>query len=353
MKVSIAERWAIVTWNRDEYSLSVIQKRLKEKFNKECSIPTIQQTIKRYHDTGDVKDRVRIRRKTARTQTNIEAVKKELFKKKTRNASPKKTPARIANTIKSSKSSVARMIKFDLQLKPYKQQQVQKLTEVNKEKRLARSRKLLRKYDEQDAKKIVFTDESVFPLCGFHNQQNTRVYARNRSDIPEEELLSDRQQFPKTLMVWCGVSAAGKLSLQFCKEGAKLNAKTYQEEILEKALPEAKRLQKGYIWQQDSAPSHSAASTQRFLQRNVPRYISSEEWPPYSPDLNVLDYCVWGALKQKVYSRSFSSLEDLKVVIEEEFQALPQKNIADAVKQWRRRLRLVVDCAGGHIEHLL
>src|SRR6218665_98812 len=39
-------------------------------------------------------------------------------------------------------------------------------------------------------------------------------------------------------------------------------------------------------------------------------------WPPNSPDLNPVDYAVWGALQQMVYRRrSFTTVDQLKETI--------------------------------------
>jgi len=67
-----------------------------------------------------------------------------------------------------------------------------------------------------------------------------------------------------------------------------------------------------YVFQQDGAPSHRAKVTVEFLQRNVPDFIEPALWPANSPDLNPVDYAVWGALQQMVYRDSITSLKDLK-----------------------------------------
>jgi len=43
------------------------------------------------------------------------------------------------------------------------------------------------------------------------------------------------------------------------------------------------------------------AKTVDFLRTHVPTFIEPENWPPSSPDLNPMDYCIWGALQQLVY----------------------------------------------------
>jgi len=54
-----------------------------------------------------------------------------------------------------------------------------------------------------------------------------------------------------------------------------------------------------FIFQQDGAPAHTASLAQDWLSRNCPEFIRKEEWPPNSPDLNPLDYHVWGAMLDK------------------------------------------------------
>ena len=156
-------------------------------------------------------------------------------------------------------------------------------------------------------------------------------------------------------MVWAGVSQRGKTAIIFCEEGNKINAESYREDILKVALPKMKRVFRGtpLVFQQDNAPSHRAKSTQDYLKEKVSDLIDSDRWPANSPDLNPMDYSVWGALKKKVYRSSSSTTEDLKAAIVKEWRALSQDFIDNAILQWRKRLRLVIQQNDGHIEHLL
>ena len=72
---------------------------------------------------------------------------------------------------------------------------------------------------------------------------------------------------------------------------------------------------------------------------------------PNSPDLNPVDYAIWGALQQKVYlRRKFTTMDQLKQAIVEEWQKLSQRFINRSIDQWRRRLEKIVENRGGHIE---
>ena len=54
-----------------------------------------------------------------------------------------------------------------------------------------------------------------------------------------------------------------------------------------------------------------AKSTQDWLQAHHLPFISKEEWPPYSPDLNPLDFCLWSILKKVVWKKWLEMLEGL------------------------------------------
>ena len=84
-----------------------------------------------------------------------------------------------------------------------------------------------------------------------------------------------------------------------------------------------------FVFQQDSAPSHRAKSTVEFLQRTVPNFIepSVSLWPPNSPDLNPVDYAIWGALQQSMYRIPVSNLDDLKDRVRTCWESLDQQII--------------------------
>ena len=59
-----------------------------------------------------------------------------------------------------------------------------------------------------------------------------------------------------------------------------------------------------YRWtlQQDGAPSHTAKKTINYTSKRENVSFIVHMWPPNSPDLNPVDYAVWGVLQQQVYS---------------------------------------------------
>ena len=75
------------------------------------------------------------------------------------------------------------------------------------------------------------------------------------------------------------------------------------------------------------------------------------DWPANSPDLNPLDFSIWGNLSQRVYrGRKIKDVTELKNVLIQEWSNLPQNEIDLAIEQFRPRLRKVIEMEGKHIE---
>jgi len=115
-------------------------------------------------------------------------------------------------------------------------------------------------------------------------------------------------------MVWWGVSHQGVAPFYSCEKGVKTGAQVYQEDMLQEIVKTLSRtLFSGQEWvlQQDSAPAHKAKTTQEWLERNVPAFISTRDWPFGSPDLRPLDYKLWAVLEHMVCRKSHN-LESLR-----------------------------------------
>jgi len=66
-----------------------------------------------------------------------------------------------------------------------------------------------------------------------------------------------------------------------------------------------------------------------------------------------MDYAVWGTLQQQVYHKQkFTTVDQLKQAIVEEWNKLSQRFIDCSIEEWRRRLTNVVQQQGGHIQHI-
>ena len=67
--------------------------------------------------------------------------------------------------------------------------------------------------------------------------------------------------------------------------------------------------------------------------------MAPENWPPNSPDLNLVDYSIWGTLQQLVYHRRrIIDVEDLKEVLQTCWERISQDVIDRAIGQFRNSI---------------
>ena len=152
------------------------------------------------------------------------------------------------------------------------------------------------------------------------------------------------------------VCHGGKGRLHFVPDKAKVSAKLYVETLLPGLIEDCKSvLPSGFIFQQDGAPSHTAKLTQDWISTNCSDFIRKDEWPPNSPDLNPLDFHVWGAMleRYRTIQPKPKNTDDLKKVLQLIWDALPQDSINKAILSVTKRLRACVKAGGGHFEHAL
>jgi len=89
------------------------------------------------------------------------------------------------------------------------------------------------------------------------------------------------------------------------------------------------------------------------LKENVPNFIEPNVWPPNSLYLNPLDYTQFpGALQQLVYRQRIQDIEHLNEVLHICLEMISQ-DLIDGAVNWSKRITVVIQAQGGHIEHRL
>ena len=147
---------------------------------------------------------------------------------------------------------------------------------------------------------MIFTDEEDFTIEVARNRQNDAVYGHEKKKIPVGRLYHETSRFSKKVMV----SAGGKTRIHFIDTSKKkLNSECYIKLLDDNLLPDCRTLypDNDFIFQQDGSPSHTSRITQEHLDANTPEFNGKDDWPPQSPDLNLMDYHVWDSLSEKVY----------------------------------------------------
>jgi len=106
-----------------------------------------------------------------------------------------------------------------------------------------------------------------------------------------------------------GVSKLGQTQLIFVDSAVKINGAYYRDVLLaQQLLPVLQEISGDFILQQDSAPVHRARDTIKLLERETPTFIAPNLWSSNSPDLNPVDYKLWGEMQQRVYQTKVHDL---------------------------------------------
>lgn len=110
-------------------------------------------------------------------------------------------------------------------------------------------------------------------------------------------------------------------------------------------------------YQHDGAPAHTSHLVRRKLHDMFGgRFIGKggmRDWPPRSPDLNPLDFFLWGHIKSQVYRTPVNSRAELQQQVERALQTVTQEMLQRCVSSFISRARCCIEMDGGHFEHLL
>ena len=130
----------------------------------------------------------------------------------------------------------------------------------------------------------------------------------------------------------------------------------YYCHMLQNMLPEMHNMsgEAGFIFQQDGARCHTSRQSIAFLHDNVPELVEPDMWPPNSPDLNPLDYCIWDLLQEMVWhNRTIRNLDELKAEITRQWDNIQQDVIDRAIHNLPLRINNAIAQLGGHFERYL
>jgi len=114
-------------------------------------------------------------------------------------------------------------------------------------------------------------------------------------------------------MVWGAITAKGRCGIHVFGNRERVNAAKYIE-VMESKVKIHMNISSSTIFQQDSAPCHTAKTVKKWFADNGISLLPN--WPSSSPDLNVIENC-WNLMKRKVAAHRPTSLEDLIRVLKQ------------------------------------
>lgn len=241
---------------------------------------------------------------------------------------------------------------------PFKYTQVQHLRDTDPERRVAFCEWMLTKIEENQnfTKNIIWTDEAKFMKNGLYNRHNSHFWSEENPHVVRESNFQDLWKFN----VFCGIKNDSVIWYHFYNEN--LNGERYVEILnnvvgpVVRNMPEREALTAFY--QMDGAPPHNTRIVGETLdQMFEDRWIANNGpflWPPRSPDLNPLDFFVWGYIKNKVYSDPVTTKDNMIDRIRRAFQSITPEMIKKATQSnLMKRIQKCLEVNGNVFEHIL
>ncbi|MEM8940500.1 MAG: hypothetical protein AAGC64_14275 [Bacteroidota bacterium] len=332
-----------------------VQRSFKNHFrlNKSPSKKIIYRCIRNFNNSGSIEKKKPGAFLVKRTPEKITAVQQRV------NENPQISIRQLAQQTDTKKSTLHNILKKDLHLYPYKVQNVQEISDLDKTKRLEFSHWFLRQASNEHTflDKLITSDEAHFHLKEKYNKQNTRIWCTENPWMVNEQPLHSQR-----VTVWCGMTSSEIIGPYFFEDQnantVTVKADNYGHMLLNFLIPRVHELYRDYWFQQDGAPCHTARTSMTILKNNFPLKLISRHgdvnWPARSPDLSPLDFFLWGYLKSKVYKNNPTTLQDLKRNITAEI------NMISADTLWKvmhnSMIERVHECsrqAGDHIKGIV
>lgn len=173
--------------------------------------------------------------------------------------------------------------------------------------------------------------------------------------VDEDMRMITTTKHPSSVMSLGSVASNGLVApLMWFPHGYQLTAVNYIKDMASNLIPWVKANFSGIpvIYQQDGVPAHTALRSQDFLKSkaDIMAFWPKDMWPPYSPDVNPLDYAFWLHIKAKACRVRHSHLDDLKTSVNQHWEAMTLDFIKKCCRRFRQRLEAIIEAEGGYIE---
>lgn len=195
------------------------------------------------------------------------------------------------------------------------------------------------KWTSKDWAKILWSDESKFNLFGSDGIKYVRRPIGQRYN-PKFQLPTVKHG-GGNVMVW-GCFSHDSIGPLHRIDGI-MDQFMYKEIINKVMLPHAKdKMPRGWIFQQDNDPKHTANSVKDFYKTKKIRVL---EWPSQSPDLNPIEH-LWEHLERQLGARKPKNKNDLFAMLEKAWSEIHIDVLIKLLDSMPRRCQAVIDSKG-------
>ncbi|KFM71471.1 hypothetical protein X975_17910, partial [Stegodyphus mimosarum] len=216
-----------------------------------------------------------------------------------------------------------------------------KTTKVTRPRKMAFTTDMLRRIENnaEFLKRIMFSDEASFHLSGIVHCHNVRIWG---SENPHE--YREAQRDSSKVNVWCGLMHDRVIGPFFFTEKT-VSSVVYLRHVGKFRISTTRRDSSTCVfatkwctphWNTIVRSSLNDHFTGRWIGRGGPT-----PWPARSPDITPLDFFLWGFVKDNVYRRRVSNMDDLKARMTTEIASVDADMLAGTWREIEYRLNIL------------
>lgn len=309
------------------------------------NVRTVQRLIKKFRDNGEVAlphPEPKSGRPRKLTQQTLRVICRQIKSKPSLTAREIKDKNPILLSEVSLRTIQLRM-HDDLQFRSYKARPKPLLNERHRKNRLKFCKKY-RNWNEEDWKKVLWTDEATFFVTGMGAK---RVYRRSGTDPNLPQYILPTVKHPTSVMIWGSFAYGGVGKLVYLPPNETMNQYKYYE-LLNDELEESFEMSGATFFMHDGAPCHTAKLVTAWLTDAYVPYFN--DWPGQSPDINPIEN-LWAIIKQKLRGMDTSTLPKLKSSIQDVWDNIPKNILENLAMSVPKRLKECIKKNGGSTKY--
>ena len=203
------------------------------------------------------------------------------------------------------------------------------------------------------SKNVIWSVEKWFTLRPHHNRKNDVTWGK----VNPHEVVESKEQGVSKVMAWVGFVNGKFLPIHWFE--GNVDGDQYKSMLESKVWPAVRRsASRNRLWfMQDGARPHTTNECLDFLKEKFNNRVISDKldlfWLPKSPDLDPLDYSVWGNAEKAVFQAKPETVEELKKVVEDYLESVSKEELLRITANFNKRAALCLKVNGGHFEQLL
>jgi transposase len=191
---------------------------------------------------------------------------------------------------------------------------------------------------------VIWSDETKINLFGSDGRRYVRRAKGTRYDM--KNLKPTVKHGGGSVMVWGCFSYNGVGEITII-DGT-MDSIKYTKIIDTCLQPAADKMNlKEYVFQQDNDAKHRSKHTKEYFED---RKVNVMSWPSQSPDMNPIEH-LWTHLKKKICERLPKNINELKVIIKEEWEAIDPEFCKTLVESMPDRAEALYRAKGKHTRY--